>query len=77
MDNDDLSFWDEMSVREKWDRDFETREPTNDDERAVLAADLKAEDERRWIWNEKHTAERENEGELAPDVRKERNMSAQ
>jgi hypothetical protein len=46
-----------MNARERWDRDFEMRKPTNDADRAILAHDLKAEDERRKAWDEEHKKE--------------------
>lgn len=57
-----------MNAREKWDRDFETRKPTNDKDRAVLAQDLEAEDERRRVWDEEHQKKEKGEKESSSDL---------
>ena len=56
-----------MNVREKWDRDFETRRPTNDADRAILAQDLKVEDERRKAWDEEHKKKAKGDKESSSD----------
>ncbi len=66
-----------MNAREKWDRDFETRKPTNDADRAVLAGDLKAEDERRKVWNEEHRKKGNDEKESSSDLSMTASVSAQ
>ena len=57
-----------MNAREKWDRDFETRKPTNDADRAILVQDLKAEDERRKVWDEERRKKGEAEKESSSDL---------
>ena len=57
-----------MNTREKWDRDFETRKPTNDRDRATLAQDLKAEDERRRAWDEEQQKKEKGEKESSSDL---------
>lgn len=52
-----------MNARERWDRDFETRKPTNAADRAILAQDLEAEDRRRNVWNEEHEKKSESKKE--------------
>lgn len=64
----ELNLWDEMNAREKWDRDFETRKPTNDADRAVLAQDLQAEGERRRVWEEEQKKKRMNERESSSNL---------
>ena len=73
-----------MNAREKWDRDFETRKPTNDADRAILAQDLEAEDKRRNVWNEKHEKRSKSEKEPSSDTSmavsggaREKNVNAQ
>ncbi len=41
-----------MNAREKMTRDFESRKPITDADRAVLAQELKTEEERRKVWDE-------------------------
>ncbi|KAL8789929.1 MAG: hypothetical protein Q9195_006590 [Heterodermia aff. obscurata] len=65
---DEITLWDEMNAREKWDRDFETRKPTNDADRAILAQDLEAEDKRRNAWNAKREKKSEGEKEVSSDL---------
>ena len=65
---DEITLWDEMNAREKWDRDFETRKPANDADRAILAQDLEAEDKRRNVWNEKHEKKHEGGKESSSDL---------
>ena len=55
-----------MNAREKWDRDFEKRKPTNDADRAILACDLEAEGRRRNVWNEEHVKKSEGEKKSLP-----------
>ena len=52
-----------MNAREKWDRDFERRKPTNDADKVVLAEDLEAEDERRKAWDQERKKKVEVEKE--------------
>lgn len=66
-----------MNVREKWDRDFETRKPTDDADRAKLAQDLKAEDERRKVWAEEHKKKGKGEKESSSDLGMAVSVSAQ
>lgn len=66
-----------MNAREKWDRDFEMRKPTNDADRAILAQDLKAEDERREAWDEEHKKEGKGEKEPSSDLNMASSVSVQ